>query len=99
MDERDGDVLGAKILKVTSATPHQIVNLTGSLDPAVAGADDDERKKPLTALRVGARFRLFHLLHDVRAECDRVADVLKRKRVIGHAGYGVKVRHVSAGQD
>ncbi len=99
MDECDRDVLGAEVLKITGAAPDEVVDLTGSLDPAVACPDDDEGKIPLPALPISARFRLFHLLHDVRAERDRVADIFERKRVIGHAGHGVKVRDVPAAED
>jgi hypothetical protein len=99
MDKRDGDVRGAEVLKVTGAASDQIVDLTSSLDPAVASSDDDERKKPAPPLGIGAGFSLFHLLHNVRAERDRVADIFERKRVIGHARHGVKVRHVPAGED
>src|ERR1041385_4137103 len=42
MDECDREVFGAEILKVAGAASDQVINLTSSLDPAVAGADRSE---------------------------------------------------------
>ena len=70
--------------KVAGDRPaRQFGNRSGHLDAGRAGADHDERKQSLAALRIGLVFRLFEREQYLAANRERILDALEARGMRG----------------
>jgi len=85
MDERDGDIVPAKIAVKACAAADEFIDFPGDLDAAETPSDDDEMEVPAPPIPSGRSLGLFHMTYQMLAKIDPIAHDLKGKSVIGHS--------------